>query len=34
MLREGGTALDAVEIAIKVLEDDSLFNAGKERFYP
>src|ERR1043165_8176125 len=29
VLSEGGTALDAVTAAIKVLEDDPLFNAGK-----
>ena len=29
ILKNGGTALDAVEATIKVLEDDSLFNAGK-----
>ena len=29
ILKKGGTALDAVEATIKVLEDDSLFNAGK-----
>ncbi|HVX26815.1 MAG TPA: isoaspartyl peptidase/L-asparaginase [Parafilimonas sp.] len=29
VLKNGGTALDAVEATIKVLEDDSLFNAGK-----
>src|SRR5438477_587683 len=29
ILKNGGTALDAVEAAIKILEDDSLFNAGK-----
>ena len=29
VLKKGGTALDAVEATIKVLEDDSLFNAGK-----
>jgi beta-aspartyl-peptidase (threonine type) len=29
ILNGGGTALDAVTTAIKVLEDDSLFNAGK-----
>lgn len=29
ILARGGTALDAVEAAITVLEDDSLFNAGK-----
>lgn len=29
ILKAGGTALDAVVAAIKVLEDDSLFNAGK-----
>jgi beta-aspartyl-peptidase (threonine type) len=29
ILKEGGTALDAVEASIKILEDDSLFNAGK-----
>ncbi|MCC6552500.1 MAG: isoaspartyl peptidase/L-asparaginase, partial [Polyangiaceae bacterium] len=28
VLREGGTALDAVERAVRVLEDDPLFNAG------
>ncbi|MFN3523541.1 MAG: isoaspartyl peptidase/L-asparaginase family protein [Phenylobacterium sp.] len=29
LLRNGGSALDAVEAAIKVLEDDPLFNAGR-----
>lgn len=29
ILKAGGAATDAVEAAIKVLEDDSLFNAGK-----
>jgi beta-aspartyl-peptidase (threonine type) len=29
VLKNGGTALDAVEASIQVLEDDSLFNAGK-----
>ena len=29
ILKKGGSALDAVEATIKVLEDDSLFNAGK-----
>jgi beta-aspartyl-peptidase (threonine type) len=29
ILRKGGTALDAVSAAIQVLENDSLFNAGK-----
>ena len=29
VLARGGTSLDAVEAAINVLEDDSLFNAGK-----
>ena len=29
ILKSGGTALDAVEAAVKILEDDSLFNAGK-----
>ncbi|MFT4154624.1 isoaspartyl peptidase/L-asparaginase family protein [Parafilimonas sp.] len=29
VLKNGGAALDAVEAAIKILEDDSLFNAGK-----
>lgn len=28
-LREGGTSLDAVEAAIRVMEDDPTFNAGK-----
>lgn len=28
ILQEGGTALDAVEIAVKLLEDSPLFNAG------
>jgi beta-aspartyl-peptidase (threonine type) len=27
--RDGGTSLDAVEAAIRILEDDPLFNAGK-----
>ena len=29
VLRGGGASLDAVEAAVRVLEDDSLFNAGK-----
>lgn len=29
VLKKGGSALDAVEATIKVLENDSLFNAGK-----
>jgi beta-aspartyl-peptidase (threonine type) len=29
VLQRGGASLDAVEAAIRVLEDDSLFNAGK-----
>ena len=29
VLENGGTSLDAVEIAVKVLEDSPLFNAGK-----
>lgn len=29
VLNQGGTALDAVEVAVKVLEDSPLFNAGK-----
>jgi len=29
ILEKGGSALDAVEQAVRVLEDDSLFNAGK-----
>ena len=29
ILENGGTALDAVEASIRILEDDSLFNAGK-----
>lgn len=29
ILRENGTSLDAVEAAIKILEDNPLFNAGK-----
>lgn len=29
ILQEGGTALDAVEMAIRVMEDNPLFNAGK-----
>lgn len=29
ILKNGGTALDAVEACIKLMEDDSLFNAGK-----
>ncbi|WP_204344843.1 isoaspartyl peptidase/L-asparaginase family protein [Psychroserpens algicola] len=29
ILNEGGTALDAVEVAVKILEDSPLFNAGK-----
>src|SRR6185312_16935470 len=29
VLRIGGAALDAVEVAIHVLEDDPLFNAGR-----
>lgn len=29
VLQEGGSAIDAVEATVRVLEDDSLFNAGK-----
>ena len=29
IIEEGGEALDAVEAAVRILEDDSLFNAGK-----
>lgn len=29
ILKSGGTSLDAVEMTIRLLEDDSLFNAGK-----
>lgn len=29
VLSEGGTAIDAVEVAVQVLEDSPLFNAGK-----
>lgn len=29
VLKKGGSALDAVEIAVKVLEDNPLFNAGR-----
>jgi beta-aspartyl-peptidase (threonine type) len=29
VLRSGGTALDAVEVAIRMLEDDPTFNAGR-----
>ncbi len=29
VLEKGGTALDAIEVAIKILEDSPLFNAGK-----
>ncbi len=29
ILKEGGTALDAVEATIRVMEDNPLFNAGK-----
>src|SRR5437016_1599438 len=29
ILKNGGTALDAVEAAVRVMEDSPLFNAGK-----
>ena len=29
VLARGGSSLDAVEAAVRILEDDSLFNAGK-----
>ena len=29
VLARGGSSLDAVEVAVRILEDDSLFNAGK-----
>lgn len=29
VLRDGGAALDAVEAAIQIMEDDPLFNAGR-----
>lgn len=33
VLRQGGASLDAVEAAVRVLEDDPLFNAGKGSVY-
>jgi beta-aspartyl-peptidase (threonine type) len=33
MLKKGGSALDAVEAAITVMEDSPLFNAGKGIVY-
>ncbi len=33
VLRKGGAALDAVEAAVRVLEDDPLFNAGRGAVY-
>ncbi|HRZ76345.1 MAG TPA: isoaspartyl peptidase/L-asparaginase [Bacteroidales bacterium] len=33
VLKAGGTAVEAVEAAIRVMEDDSLFNAGKGAVY-
>ncbi|SDC68781.1 isoaspartyl peptidase/L-asparaginase family protein [Niabella drilacis] len=33
ILQTGGSSLDAVEAAIRVLEDDPLFNAGKGAFF-
>src|SRR6202034_2312421 len=32
LLREGAAALDAVEAAVTVLEDDETFDAGRGRF--
>lgn len=29
LMEDGGTAIDAVEVAVKILEDSPLFNAGK-----
>jgi beta-aspartyl-peptidase (threonine type) len=29
VLRDGGSALDAVEASIRLMEDDPLFNAGR-----
>ena len=34
VLDRGGSALDAVEATIQVLEDDPLFNAGRARSSP
>ncbi len=34
VLRGGGASLDAVEAAVRVLEDDPLFNAGKGAVFP
>src|SRR6478735_9307525 len=33
VLRSGGSAVDAVEAAVRVLEDDPLFNAGRGAVY-
>lgn len=34
ILKEGGSAVDAVEGAVTVLEDDPEFNAGKSALQP
>jgi L-asparaginase / beta-aspartyl-peptidase len=33
LMTKGGTAVDAVELAVKILEDNDLFNAGKGAVY-
>jgi L-asparaginase / beta-aspartyl-peptidase len=33
IMTKGGTAVDAVELAVKILEDNDLFNAGKGAVY-
>lgn len=32
LTKNGGSVLDAVEAAVKVMEDDEAFNAGKVRY--
>ena len=32
VLRSGGSALDAVEAAVRALEDNTVFNAGTQSF--
>lgn len=33
VLKRGGSAVDAVEVAVRALEDNTVFDAGTDSFY-
>lgn len=33
VLKRGGSAVDAVEVAVRALEDNTVFDAGRDGFY-